>query len=134
MFKIKRPVSWNASVEKLDAMAGFYRDVVGAEEIHPPTKEERSGGATVTITRLDLGGLSVGLFDWAGGLRPEWTHHTFEIEWPGDAEAVRQDLERRGIKVEGLRLHGAGPGFSITLRDPCGNRLELTAPAPEPAR
>jgi hypothetical protein len=68
--------------------------------------------------------MSLGLFDWGNAARADWPHHTYEIDWPGDAESARHQLEAAGVAIEGIRLHGDGPGYSIVLRDPCGNRLE----------
>lgn len=126
MFKVKGVRSWNTNASELEAMVRFYRDVVGANVVQEPQREDRRGGITVTIARLDVGLMSLGLFDWGDAARADWPHHSYEIEWPGDAESARKQLEEAGIKVEGLRLHGEGPGYSITLRDPCGNRLELS--------
>jgi hypothetical protein len=28
--------------------------------------------------------------------------------------------------VENVRMHGTGPGYSVYVYDPCGNRIELS--------
>ena len=37
-----------------------------------------------------------------------------------------RELEAKGVKVENVRMHGAGPGYSVYVYDPCGNRIELS--------
>ena len=41
-------------------------------------------------------------------------------------EARIDELEAKGIKTDGMRLHGQGPGYSVYIVDPSGNRLELS--------
>jgi len=127
MFKVKGVRSWNTNASRLEETVRFYQDVVGARVTQPPQTEQRRDGVTVTVARLEVGPMSLGLFDWGDAARADWPHHTYEIEWPGDAQSAKKLLEDAGVAVEGLRLHGEGPGYSITLRDPCGNRLELSA-------
>jgi hypothetical protein len=37
-----------------------------------------------------------------------------------------KQLEAKGAKVDGIRHHGNGPGYSVYVIDPSGNRLELS--------
>ncbi|MEA2641752.1 MAG: Glyoxalase/Bleomycin resistance protein/Dioxygenase superfamily [Chloroflexota bacterium] len=127
MFKVTRLLSWNSSTEALPATADFYRTLFGATLRDGPTTERRSDGTEVTISRIALNELSLGFYDWSGGRRPAWDHHTFEIAWPGDPEAVKAELERRGVQIEGVRPHAVDAGYSIVLRDPAGNRVEFSA-------
>ena len=53
-------------------------------------------------------------------------HHTFDIEGPNDPKELIKELEAKGIKVDDTRLHGEGPGYSVYVIDPSGNRLELS--------
>ena len=53
-------------------------------------------------------------------------HHTLQMAWPGEQAAVVRELEAAGVAVQGTRTHGNGPGFSVYLRDPLGNDLELS--------
>ena len=101
-------------------MVAFYRDFVGGAEGRSMT----IGG--VTVAHVDLGGLTLGLFDATEGPRPGVPHHTFDVEWPGDLETVQQELESKGIKVEAVRMHRDGPGYSLYFDDPSGNRIELS--------
>jgi len=119
-FKVTGFRSWNLNADNLDAMIAFYRDVLGAEEV------QRQTLAGTAVARLRLGPAGIGLFDVSQGPRPGVPHHTFDFEGPADADTMVQELESRGIKVEGVRRHGAGPGYSVYIHDPSGNRIELS--------
>ena len=41
-------------------------------------------------------------------------------------DATIKTLEAGGAKVEGTRQHGEGPGYSVYVNDPSGNRIELS--------
>ena len=120
MVKVKKLGSWNINANNLDETARFYRDILGADEGRTSTV------AGVAVARLPLGGISLGLFDASDGPRPGVPHHTFQIEGPDDAETLVKELEARGVKVDGVRQHGEGPGYSVYVYDPSGNRLELS--------
>jgi len=120
MFKVKRIRSWNVNADNLDEMVRFYRDFVGGDEGRTATIRG------VTVAHVKLGELTLGLFDASEGPRPGVPHHTFDIAWPGDVETVSSQLEAKGIKVEGTRQHGAGPGYSLYFNDPAGNQIELS--------
>lgn len=130
MFRVDRVISWHMSVEHLEETNKFYREILGAGEAKELEVQERPAG-NVTIARLDLGGTDLSLFKWSDGLRPRWTHHTFEVNRPGGPEEVRSRLESLGVAVE--KEVRPGPyvgGYSLTVRDPEGNRLVLHVPPP----
>src|SRR5439155_15222772 len=89
MFKVTRLLSWNSSTEVLPETIDFYRTLFGANVREGPVTERRSDGTEVTISRLTLGELALGLYAWPGGRRLSWDHHTFEVAWPGEPETVR---------------------------------------------
>ena len=120
MIKAKSVRSWNLNAEKFDEMARFYREVLGGEE------GQRHPVGGVQVARLKLGSTGIGLFDASEGPRPGVPHHTVELEWEPDSNALTQELEKRGAKVENLRKHGDGPGYSLYVSDPDGNKLELS--------
>ena len=120
MSKIVSFRSWNFHADNLDAMTRFYRDVLGAELRTTHTVRG------VKVNRLRLGGIGFGLFDAAEQRAEGVPHHTFEIEAPRDANELVRELEGRGARVTEVRLHGAGPGYSVYVNDPSGNRLELS--------
>ena len=119
-YKITGLRSWNTNTEDLESTVRFYRDGLGAQE----TTRHQVAGANVV--RLKLGSTGLGLFDAPAGPRPGVPHHTFDFEGPRDPEAMVQELETQGIKVENVRMHGNGPGYSVYVYDPCGNRIELS--------
>ena len=120
MVKISRLRSWNTNADNLEEMVTFYREALGAtvDRVHT------IGGAQVA--RLSLGDTGIGLFDASGGPRPGIPHHTFEIDGQGGQEALVRELEAKGIKVDNTRQHGDGPGYSVYINDPSGNRIELS--------
>jgi predicted enzyme related to lactoylglutathione lyase len=124
MIKAKSIRSWNLNAEKFDEMVRFYGEVLGAEE------SQRHQVAGVDVARLRLGTTGLGLFDATEGPRPGVPHHTVELEWVEDSAALTRELEGRGAKVENLRRHGDGPGYSLYVTDPDGNHLELSTDPP----
>lgn len=120
MFKLTGLRSWNFNAEGLEETVRFYRDVLGVDQMQRQTV----GGAEVA--RLKVGSSSVGLFDASEGPRPGVPHHTFEFEGPSDPEAMVKELGVLGVKVDAIRVHGNGPGYSVYVDDPSGNRLELS--------
>ncbi len=118
--KVLRMRSWNIHAENLDAMTRFYQTALGAEVRTQHTV------AGVKVNRLRAGDTGLGLFDASERHAPGVPHHTFEIEGPSDPKELVTELEEKGIKVENTRLHGEGPGYSVYVTDPGGNRLELS--------
>ncbi|HEX6513446.1 MAG TPA: VOC family protein [Chloroflexota bacterium] len=112
--------TWNMNAPELEAAVAFYRDVLGAEETG---RQDARGGY---VARLKVGSTGIGLFDAKDGPRPGVPHYTFEFESPADPQQMTAELEARGAKVEDCRIHGSGPGYSLYVTDPCGNRLELS--------
>ena len=120
MFKVKSARSWNVNADNLDEMVKFYRDFLGGQEGRTMT----IGG--VTVGHVDLGNLTLGIFDGSEGPRPGVPHHTFDVEWPGDPDTVQKELAAQGVMVEAFRAHREGPGYSLYFTDPSGNRVEVS--------
>ena len=118
--KVLRMRSWNVHAENLDQMAKFYQQALGAEI----TAQQTIAG--VKVFRLRAGETGLGLFDAAEKRAPGVPHHTFDIEGPSDAQELIKELAAKGIKTDGTRLHGQGPGYSVYIVDPSGNRIELS--------
>jgi predicted enzyme related to lactoylglutathione lyase len=118
--KVLRLRSWNIHADNPDKMTAFYKDLFGAEIRATHTVGE------VEVTRLRLGGMGLGLFDASQKRSPGVPHHTFDIDGPEEPETLVKEIEGKGIKTEGIRRHGNGPGYSIYVTDPSGNRIELS--------
>lgn len=112
----------------IDAMLGFYRDVLGC----PVAKHNEPLG----LWHLDAGGSMIDLVDMngklgaAGGPPPgpgrNVDHVAIKVE-PFDAEAIAAWFTARGVYPEApaVRFGADGDGPSIYLRDPEGNGVEL---------
>jgi predicted enzyme related to lactoylglutathione lyase len=124
MFKLTELRSWNLQADDLDAMVHFYRDGLGADEAMRHTV----GG--VPVARMKVGASGLGLFDASETRAPGVPHHTFNFEGPTDPQEMVRELAERGIKVENIRTHGEGPGYSVYVTDPSGNYLELSTDPP----
>jgi predicted enzyme related to lactoylglutathione lyase len=118
--KVLRMRSWNFHAENLDATRRFYQLALGAELRAQQTL------AGVKVNRLRAGDTGLGLFDASEKQFPGVPHHTFDIEGPQDPNELIKELEAKGIKVDETRMHGEGPGYSLYITDPSGNRLELS--------
>lgn len=118
--KVLRLRSWNFHARNLDATTRFYQLALGAELRANQTL------AGVKVNRLGAGETGLGLFDASEKQFPGVPHHTFDIEGPGDPKELIKELEAKGIKVDETRIHGQGPGYSVYITDPNGNRVELS--------
>ena len=118
--KVLRMRSWNFLADNLDTMRRFYQLALGAEL----RAEQTIGG--VKVARLRAGETGLGLFDASTKRAQGVPHHTFDIDGPGDPNELIRELESKGIKVDDMRMHGEGPGYSVYVVDPSGNRLELS--------
>ena len=111
-------VNWNAP--DLAAAERFYTEVLGG------TVRTRHQVRGVDVVRVRVGETGIGLFDASAGPAQGVPHHTLRMPWPGDQAEATAALERLGVPVEDARVHGEGPGFSLYVTDPLGNRLELS--------
>jgi predicted enzyme related to lactoylglutathione lyase len=118
--KVLRLRSWNFQAPNLDATTRFYKLALGADLRAEQTL------AGVKVNRLRAGETGLGLFDASEKQFPGVPHHTFDIEGPSDPKELIKELEAKGIKVDETRIHGQGPGYSVYVTDPNGNRVELS--------
>jgi predicted enzyme related to lactoylglutathione lyase len=118
--KILRMRSWNFHAEDFNAMSRFYHEGLGLEI------RKTHSVAGVKVIRLGAGDTGLGLFDAAEKRAPRVPHHTFDIEGPDDPNELARELETKGLKVDDIRLHDGGRGYSVYVIDPGGNRLELS--------
>ncbi|HEU4645851.1 MAG TPA: VOC family protein [Burkholderiales bacterium] len=127
-------------VRDIDAMRGFYCDVLGATHVaYRPEfgmSHLKAGRSMIDLIAVD------GTLGKAGGAAPgregrNLDHLCLRVE-PFDQEAIVAHLKRHGVEVgEIRRRYGAeGNGISIYLQDPEGNTVELKGPSdglPPPA-
>lgn len=113
-----RSVNWNAP--DLRAAERFYTEVLGGKV------NNRHQVRGVDVVRVRLGKTGIGLFDAGAGPSEGVPHHTLDMTWPADEASATAELARRGATVTDSRVHGDGPGFSLYVTDPLGNRLELS--------
>jgi predicted enzyme related to lactoylglutathione lyase len=118
--KVLRMRSWNFHAKNQDEMTRFYQAALGAE-----IRTRHTVGG-VAVTRLRVGETGLGLFDASEKHAPGVPHHTFDIEGPSDPKELIKELQAKGIKVDETRVHGEGPGYSVYVTDPSGNRIELS--------
>jgi len=111
----------------------FYCDVLGCtierREDSIGLVQLRAGRSLVDIIDVD------GVLGRMGGAAPgaegrNVDHVCLRVE-PFDADAIRSHLAAHGVGIddEGLRFGAEGEGFSLYVRDPAGNTIELKGPA-----
>lgn len=119
------------------AMLGFYVDVLGlsVDRDRPELglTHIRAGAQMIDLVTLD------GPLGKLGGEGPgvqgrNLDHFALQVR-PFDEAAIRAHLGAHGIAVveEGQRYGADGTGFSLYVRDPEGNTVELKGPPDPPA-
>lgn len=114
------------------AMLGFYVDVLGLtiDRDRPELglTHIRTGPQMIDLVTLD------GPLGRHGGAGPgaegrNLDHFALQVR-PFDADAIRAHLSAHGVSVaeEGPRYGADGDGFSLYIRDPEGNTVELKGP------
>ena len=114
------------------AMLAFYCDVLGlaVDRDRPDIglTHVRAGPQMIDLVTFD------GPLGKAGGAAPgaegrNLDHFALQVR-PFDEAAIRGHLAAHGIKVveEGQRYGADGTGFSLYIRDPEGNTVELKGP------
>jgi catechol 2,3-dioxygenase-like lactoylglutathione lyase family enzyme len=112
---------------------GFYRDVLGlaVDRDRPELglTHVRAGPQMIDLVTLD------GRLGQLGGAGPgrearNLDHFALQVR-PFDEAAIRAHLAAHGIEVveEGPRYGADGDGFSLYVRDPDGNTIELKGPS-----
>lgn len=126
MFEIKGLRTLAMSVKNLDKAVDFYTHVLGGQITRTVTPtEEQSRAGQVREVDVRLGNFEVHLFD--GSIRPRAVdpHHTLNIPWQEQEQALSA-LRKSGVEIEKVRQHRDGVGYSINVFDPDGNRWELS--------
>jgi len=104
----------------------FYTQVLGAQIVRriDPTPEQINRGRVKEVD-VQLGNFQVHIFDAFEGPRPGVPHHTLNIPWQ-EREKGMKELEQTGTRVENIREHADGKGYSLYIDDRDGNRWELS--------
>jgi catechol 2,3-dioxygenase-like lactoylglutathione lyase family enzyme len=116
-----------------DRMIAFYRDVLGlaVDRDRPELglTHVRAGAQMIDLVTVD------GLLGRTGGAAPgpearNLDHFALQVR-PFDEPAIRAHLAAHGAQVveEGQRYGADGEGFSLYIRDPEGNLVELKGPS-----
>ena len=116
-----------------EAMLGFYRDVLGlaVDRDRPELglTHVRAGPQMIDLVTVD------GRLGKLGGAAPgpearNLDHFALQVR-PFDEAAIRAHLAAHGVEVveEGQRYGADGDGFSLYVRDPEGNVVELKGPS-----
>jgi catechol 2,3-dioxygenase-like lactoylglutathione lyase family enzyme len=119
-------------VVDLARMLAFYGDVLGCREVRRQDEiglvQLRAGSSMIDLIPI------AGKLGAMGGAAPgregrNVDHFCFRVE-PFDEAAIRAHLAAHGIEVveEGPRYGADGDGFSLYIRDPEGNTIELKGP------
>lgn len=103
----------------------FYTQVLGAQVIRrvEPNEEQLKRGRVKEV-HVQLGNFQVHIFDASKGPRQGVPHHTIMIPWREKEKNIRE-IEQAGSKVENIRDHPDGKGYSLYVKDPDGNIWEL---------
>ena len=116
-----------------EAMLGFYRDVLGltVDRDRPELglTHVRAGPQMIDLFTVD------GRLGRMGGAAPgtearNLDHFALQVR-PFDEAAIRAHLAAHNVEVveEGQRYGADGDGFSLYVRDPEGNTVELKGPS-----
>jgi len=120
-------------VRDKDRMLGFYQGVLGllVDRDRPEIglTHVRAGDQMIDLVTLE------GPLGKLGGAGPakegrNLDHFALQVR-PFDEAAIRAHLSAHGVEIveEGRRYGADGDGFSLYIRDPEGNTIELKGPS-----
>jgi len=126
MLDVKALKTFAIGAKNLADSEKFYTQVLGAQIVRriDPTPEQINRGRVKEVD-VKLGNFQVHIFDASEGPRPGVPHHTLNIPWQ-EREKAMKELEQTGTRVENIREHADGKGYSLYIDDRDGNRWELS--------
>jgi len=122
---IKRLRTLALSTSKPQEAERFFTAVLGGK-IQNRIQHPGDGG-TVDEVFIEVGNFRVALASLNGGERAPsgFPHYTLSVDYQ-PREALEQQLAAAGVSIESVRDHGDGRSYSAYIRDPDGNRYELS--------
>ena len=126
MFDIKGIRTFATSAKDLDKAVEFYTKVIGGQivkKVEPTEKQKKAGQVKEVDVRL--GNFEVHLFDASIKPREVDPHHTLNIPWQEQEQAL-SGLKQICANIEKVRPHRDSDNYSINVFDPDGNRWELS--------
>lgn len=126
MLDVKALKTFAIGAKNLADSEKFYTQVLGAQIVRriDPTPEQINRGRVKEVD-VQLGNFQVHIFDASEGPRPGVPHHTLNIPWQ-EREKAMKELEQTRTRVENIREHADGKGYSLYIDDRDGNRWELS--------
>jgi catechol 2,3-dioxygenase-like lactoylglutathione lyase family enzyme len=126
MFDIKGIRTFAMSARDLEKSVDFYTKTLGGQIVRKvEPNEEQSKAGQVREVDVRLGNFEVHLFDASKGPRAADPHHTLNIPWQEQDQALKA-LREIGANIEKIRPHRDSENYSINVFDPDGNRWELS--------
>jgi catechol 2,3-dioxygenase-like lactoylglutathione lyase family enzyme len=123
MFPVKDFRTLALSTTNLQEAERFYTEVLGGKVVD--RYEPQPGTPRPREVMIQFGNFKVALADASEGPLPQFPHYTIQAaEWR-PREQLEAELQRVGSKVEWVREHRDGKGYSAYVRDRDGNLLEL---------
>lgn len=117
-----RARDWYGAV--LGCVPGYSYPAIGMEQVW-------CGSALIVLWDVTHAGAKSAIPPATGGRNVD---HICIATSPFDTAAMRHHLAAHGVKIEREATHGGarGMGFSVYIRDPFGNLLEIKGPAEYP--
>lgn len=122
-------------VDDMERALAFYHGVLGCQPgySYPALGMEQvwAGNALIVLWDTSHSGAASAVPPVAGGRNVD---HVCIATSPFEPQAMRAHLAAHGVEIEREATHGGarGMGFSIYIRDPFGNKLEIKGPAEYP--
>ena len=118
-------------VDDMDAARAFYTEVIGCTVDRALPEygmlQLRAGAALIDLVAFTSAEGSWAKPEIAGGRNMD---HVALATGPWDVDVVRAHLAAHDVEIveEGMRYGARGDGYSVYVRDPSGNTIELKGP------
>ena len=118
-------------VDDMDAARSFYTDVIGCSVDRALPEygmlQLRAGASLIDLVDLASSNGAWGKPQIAGGRNMD---HVALATGPWDPDELRAHLAAHNVEIveEGRRYGAKGEGYSVYVRDPAGNTVELKGP------